>query len=354
MAAAAVESCSKCGKSPARFWCRDPSDARMAARACSLECAEDREGLQQHCGAAFFDGDYSVALKFRVSLRPNLTHDETDPFATSYLTCDVRAEPALAQTENFGERLWRRRQNSAGTKKTMDFVHEFRVSGRNFSRAALSADTSYCVQCFCQLQNHRDEPCSHRCGFAAFALRGMCEQYAATKKTLFWTTLRDHGPKFSSRGYVSVSLENPEALIKLVRGSENLISPPLADGIGALVGGPKSPGPVDALNAARGYYASITEVFAATAGPTDKGIRVPKLPIYTLSGGATMPSCAFIWFRQPPPIAEDYYANALMIALRRGNPFAAGDAALIEDFCKYSSSGEEWNAKVRFAKHKFP
>jgi len=280
-----------------------------------------------------------------VSAHPNLAPEEAEPFATSFLTYDTRAEPALAQTENFGERLWRR-QKFSGAKKGVDFVHEFRVTPRNFSRVAISADTSYCIQCFCQLPNHKDETCSHRCGFAAFALRGMCEEYAATRKTLFWTTLRDHGPAFNSRGYVSVSLETPDELEKLVRASEKLILP-----AAALVGSPVSPGPVDALNIAREYYASITEVFAATAGPTDRGIRVPKLPIYTLSGGATMPSCAFIWFRDPPLIAEDYYANAMIIALRRGNPFAApgGDvaAALIEDFCAPAATNEGWDAKVR-------
>lgn len=93
------------------------------------------------------------------------------------------------------------------------------------------------------------------------------------------------------------------------------------------------------------YFFAINEIFGKFPS-TDQTIRVPKLPIYTLSGGATMPSCAFIKFKEPPVAPEAYYTNAMLIAIRRrGLLSLVSDAERIAEFCRLdgNSPAEEWN-----------
>lgn len=293
----------------------------------------------------------TFTLQFEVILTPQLTREEHDPFATSYLTSDLAADPRFAQTELFGKRLWPSGDRPAGaSRKQLKFVHSFAVTVQPDKRTTMAPDTAFCVQCFCELPNHKEERSSHRCGFAAFALLGMAECVRRSGVASFWDRMKDHGPSHDARGNAQVTVLDPESLLALA----DACAVARSDEPALLVGSPTDAGPRSALEVSTEYFFAIERDLLRTMPPTDDMIRVPKLPIYVLSGGATMPSCAFIQFAEPPAAEEEYYANALAVALRRNLPFAASDAERERLFCDEavpavddgSGSVVSWNRKA--------
>ena len=299
----------------------------------------------------------SFRLVFGVKLAPALAPEEGDLFATSYLTSDVSATPAIAQTDVFGSRLsMKKKDDKSGV---LCFTHSFTVAvpgvagpdGVLWTPGPLGADAAYCVQCFCEVPNHKDERCSHRCGFAAFSLRAMAETIAESSagggamRRRFWVKLRDHGPSpHDARGRACVFVRDPDALVGYVKAS--CYSPPPASPLLSLVGAPTDAGPKDAYEISSDYYHAVDREIFDKLSPTDPMIRVPKLPIYTLSGGMTMPSCAFIRFVTPPYAPDEFYVNAFAVALRRNFPFVESDAARERLFCQESENAGEWNRKA--------
>jgi len=274
-----------------------------------------------------------VPLEFEVTLRPTLTAEERDPFATAYLTSDLESEPQLFQTESFGRRLLAQKtQQRVDRRTSVSFVARFRV--RAPGPRGLAADAALCVQCFCELPNHKDERCSHRCGFAAFALRGMA---AAAATTTFSARMRDNGPSRDGRGVAEARALNPEAIARLFSAAA---APPPALLVGA-VGASEA---ARALEVSSRYHAAVDDLLGAMR-PTDEAIRVPRLPIYVLSGGMTMPSCAFIMFRSPPAEPEEFHENALAVALRRALPWVASDGERADAFCD-DGAAADWNWKA--------
>lgn len=270
-----------------------------------------------------------------MSLFPELTAEEVAPYATSYITSDVPHEPAFRATECFGKRLT---NGDKKDTKRASFLHEFSVK----REGTIADDAAYCVQCFCELLNHKKERCSHRCGFAAFGLRGLYQVWKDEGKTMHWADMSDNGPTPGTRGRAAIRVVDPSALAKLFEGD----SERRGRGGLSLVGAPTDGGGGAAtlLHQAREYYGAIDEIFRSMS-PTDQKIIVPKLPIYMLSGGATMPVCAFIQFpgAVPPLAPQEYSVNAMAIALRRNLPNAASDEERIKAFC---DEGGDWNWKA--------
>jgi hypothetical protein len=254
-----------------------------------------------------------MELAFEVTIIPTLTEQESNPYAVSYLTTDVKTEPILQQTEKFGARLWQVQEAHQQSKNRIQFVHRFRVS-----KANIFADTAYCIQCYCQMFNHKSELCGHRCGCATFALRGMANALDEDPNVVFWCSLRDHGhPPYDRRGKAMVHIIDVDSFCNFVRA--NAIDD---QDQALLVGGPNDPKPTTAMKISSEYFHAIdTDIFNQMR-MIDQSIRVPKLPIYVLSNGVVMPSCAFIMFMsRPPPFApEEYHINTLAIALRRNLP----------------------------------
>jgi hypothetical protein len=154
--------------------------------------------------------------------------------------------------------------------------------------------------------------------------------------------LRDHGPGYSHRGVCLVTVVDPEPLISLAMKKEKEKEIEKKPGSALLIGSPTDRNATDVYVLVKKYHESLNSIFA-TMEPTSDEIRVPKLPIYTLSGGMTMPSCAFVFFRTPPSGPEEYYTNAMAVALRRSPWEKEGDsdAFLADWFCDSSDGGDE-------------
>jgi hypothetical protein len=237
-------------------------------------------------------------LRFTVTCNPTLAAQEHDVFMTAFITSDAHAKPELILVS--AKEL---------SKNNMTANVEFSLD----SEVELLDDTSICIQMFCHLENHKGEKCAHRCGFSAFALKGMAAAMMANRGgevAKFYDTARDHGVGRDGRGMVSIIPDRIITTLKFAqRGNADTIV--MKAGNGTLSSW---------LGAMRTYHGAFHEAIPS-GGDVDPGVRVKALPMYILSGGMMLPSCAFLLARAPPKASEEYYLNALRIVTERRYPW---------------------------------
>jgi hypothetical protein len=269
--------------------------------------------------AATNSGQTALTIRARITLRPVLVSGENAPFATAYVTTDVRSAPSLVTV---GPRT--------GSSE-LEFTVEFSVYA---SADQVGMDTAICVQTFCSIANHKKEPCNHRCGFATFSFRRILEQPGAV---VFTEPMRDAGQQMGPRG-VAVLGQLSGTLLQALRGAPRAVSAPFDIVDAWSAEGQSLAGECAAIN----EYRAECRTALCDRRPTSDEVTMYLLPDYVQSVGTIGPSCAFLLADAPPLASEDYYLNALRGSLRR-QPWAAwnddgtevrilGDAALLRRF----------------------
>jgi hypothetical protein len=141
-----------------------------------------------------------TTVEFSFACEPRLVNDEHAVFATCYITSDVGALPTLFDTRTADSR---NTKTAAASLSRVEFTARFDISDALRKQSRIAADAAVCVQTFCHLSNHHREKCIHRCGFAAFCLRGLARAGVGR----YSVNMRDHGPGFDGRGTAVLTLD---------------------------------------------------------------------------------------------------------------------------------------------------
>jgi hypothetical protein len=318
-----------------------------------------------------------INLMFRISVSPFLVKEERNPFATAYITDDILHHPYLVQTESFGERIWKnfreRNLNKPNAKKKtkskgsfkptttttpgtseddvdVDVDEEEEGDGKQYEVRftfestfsipigeieKITDDTAICIQCFCELDNHKFEPCSHRCGFAAFALKGMATNIlsTSTKSTRpikYWAKMLGHGRASDKRGMVEIELlgKTHETLVDIFSSANISVSSSHL----LLIGEPTNETIIEMYETANEYFLAINDILE-TMTPISERIRIAKLPMYVLSSGTMLPSCAFVLYKNIPHTPEEFYINCITICIDRAMPQVRDEKRRLKAFC---------------------
>lgn len=262
-------------------------------------------------------------ITFRFISQPKLVDNEERPFATVYLTSDIEAVPRYIECR---PEIYRNKE-----KDEFEIIATFSISNKH----KYIADSSVCVQNFCHLLNHKQEQCIHRCGFAAFGLRGLLKN--GPKRYVI--NLRDIGPSKDGRGTVIILLDDNtmQGLSKM-----DFTDPSPNDFVGQ---------GMNAGTELRKSYEIVKEYHLAgnrallNRKPTTDEISLSLLPMYVQSAGIINPSCAFLMIKNPPKASEDYYLNCLDVALFRDTHWSRGTnklrSELISRFCDDKTTCDE-------------